>query len=123
MRPNGWADYSKYVGHDLAGAIKAYFEHGEILHSPPAINAQFPRSLLMAHVSRLKSWELLINRYGVWSFATQEQIIRRIIGHPLGKLNHAAIQYLQPLVPQKVWSLLIQFGTNLKVKLIHLFFN
>ena len=123
MRPNGWADYSKYVGHDLAGAIKAYFEHGEILHSPPAINAQFPRSLLMAHVSRLKSWELLINRYGVWRFATREQIIRRMFGHPLGLLRHGANRYLQPLFSERMWSIVNQFFSTLKIKLIYLLFR
>jgi len=121
MRPNGWADYSKYIGNDLAGAIKAYFEHGGILQHPHAINAQFPRTLLIAHVSRLKAWEILINRYGVWRFATREQIFRRVIGHPISILNSIANRYVQPLVPQSVWRALLNFSRAIKLKLIQLF--
>lgn len=122
MRPNGWSDYAKYIGHDLAGAIKAYFADGDVLQYPQAINARFPRTLLIAHVSRLKSWELLVNRYGVWNFASREQVIRRMFGHPLGLLRHGANQYLQPLFPQGTWSRMSAFFSGLKRKLIRLLF-
>jgi hypothetical protein len=123
MRHNGWADYSKYIGNDLADAIKAYFEHGGILQYPHAINAQFPRTLLIAHVSRLKAWEILINRYGVWRFATREQIIRRMFGHPLGLFRHGANHYLKPLFSERMWSHMNAFFSALKVKLIRLLFR
>jgi len=123
MRPNAWHDYSRYVGNDLATAIKAYFENAQTLEYPQAIETNFPRTLVIPHVSRLKFWELLINRYGVWKFATRQQVIRRIIGHPISMLNSIANRYVQPAVPQSVWMGLLKFSKALKVKLIYLFLS
>ncbi len=120
MRPNVWADYSRYLGNDLAIPIKTYFENRQILHYPQTINEQFSSTLLIPLVSRLKFWEILVNRYGVWQFSTGEQIIRRLIGHPIAKLRNVAIQHLKPVIPARIWLILEKYFALTKIKIIYL---
>jgi hypothetical protein len=72
MRPTVWVDVTRLYGDDVAGRIRGWFEcresmmgqgygpagRGEGLALPP---------VRLAHFQRLKIWELMINRYGVWA--------------------------------------------------------
>ena len=120
LRPNVWADYSRYIGNDTALAIQDYFEHGTILQFPQPINEQFPSTLLVPLVSRLKFWEIVLNQYDVWQFATREQIVRRLIGRPVEKIRYAANRYAKPLIPAILWLSLANGFAHIKIKLVRL---
>ena len=123
MRPNAWVDYAKYIGNDIAPAIRAYFERGQTLQFPQAQNPQYPQTILIPHVSRIAFWEILINRYGVWQFATLAQLLRRVIGHPMSMVSAFAHKHIQPHLPQSTWEYSQRILKTLKLRILRAFFN
>ncbi len=76
MRPTVWADFTRFVGDDLALRIKNWFEKSEVLQLPILINHKFPTTLLVPHFLRISWCELLCNRYKVWKFLSSEDLRR-----------------------------------------------
>ncbi|MEO6423337.1 MAG: hypothetical protein ABIR84_11855 [Candidatus Nitrotoga sp.] len=68
MRPNAWIDFSKYFGDDPAVKINDYYSNGYSIQYPYPINPAYPDKLLLPYFSRIKFWELAINRFGVWKY-------------------------------------------------------
>jgi len=68
LRPNVWIDFPKYFGEDPAPQIRAWFRSGTCLsleslkRSEPCVPVTLPYFL------RMKWWEVLTNRYGVWRY-------------------------------------------------------
>lgn len=66
MRPNIWIDKGKYIGLDPSVAISNFFLRGTVLSYPQALNQSYPLTRLIAHIDRLRIWEILINKYQSW---------------------------------------------------------
>lgn len=80
MRPNVWADHSKYIGNDLAKAIGQYFLKGQILLLPLVINPLYPQSKLVSYADRLTLMDLMLNRYECWeSFHSKKHALSYIL--------------------------------------------
>jgi hypothetical protein len=73
MRPNVWADMSRFLGDDAALFIKEWFASGACLTaSSNAINQATLCNVRMPYFGRLSSSELLTNRDKVWTFIPRE---------------------------------------------------
>lgn len=68
MRPNVWVDFAKYFGDDSAIRIAEYFTSGRVLEYPCQLNNEYPEKILLPYFLRIKLWELIVNRYGVWKY-------------------------------------------------------
>jgi hypothetical protein len=77
MRPTVWVDVARLYGDDVAAPIRAWFERGEVLQKEGLRQSGSGRAVRVAHFQRLKVWEILLNRYGVWR--TMPWMERRIL--------------------------------------------
>jgi hypothetical protein len=68
MRPNLWADHSRFFGDDLAMNISRYFSHGETARYPHPFHPEYPEEILVSHYLRLSLKEMILNRDKVWRF-------------------------------------------------------
>lgn len=73
MRPNAWIGYGKFIGSDDSTKIRNYFASKKILTNPPIFNQNFPKKLHIPLISKLKAWELLVNRHNAWFYPDGEQ--------------------------------------------------
>ncbi len=68
LRPNVWIEFPGYFGEDPAERIRAWFTSGTCL-SPRSVKRQEPCvPVTMPYFLRMKFWEVLTNRYGVWKY-------------------------------------------------------
>jgi hypothetical protein len=82
MRPNAWADFSRFFGEDAAPRIRDWFSSRVRLTKANAVRlgaGQAP--LTIPYFLRLGSWELLTNRYAVWQFIplADARLVRRLL--------------------------------------------
>lgn len=66
LRPNVWVEASRLLGDDPAPAIRSAFEEGRVLIWPPPRLPATPSMVDLPYPFRLRAWELLTNRHGVW---------------------------------------------------------
>jgi len=66
IRPNAWVEASRIFGDDPAPAIRGALEEGRALTWPPLRPPGFPSTVDLAYPFRLRPWEILTNRHGVW---------------------------------------------------------
>lgn len=68
LRPNVWIDFPTYFGEDPAEQIRAWFTSGTCL-SRESLKRQEPCvPVILPYFLRMKFWEVLTNRYGVWRY-------------------------------------------------------
>lgn len=72
MRPNAWIAFPKFIGDNAAKKMARWFTANEKMSYPFTHNNFFPPSRIMPYFLRMKFWEVLLNRYAVWSFMSQE---------------------------------------------------
>ena len=72
MRPNVWVEFPKFFGEDPAVRIKQWFCKKKKLEYPALPSSRSP--ILLPYFLRLKRWELLCNRYGVWKFIPKDDL-------------------------------------------------
>jgi len=82
MRPNAWADFSRFFGEDAAPRIRNWFSSRVRLTKANAGRrgaGQAP--LTIPYFLRLGSWELLTNRHAVWQFIplADARLVRRLL--------------------------------------------
>ena len=82
MRPNAWADFSRFFGEDAAPRIRDWFGSRVRLTMANAAGVgagQVP--LMIPYFLRLECWELLTNRYAVWQFIpfADARLVRRLL--------------------------------------------
>jgi len=68
MRPNAWVDFSRFYGEDAALRIGRWFADGTVLRKESVGAADGVKPITIPYFSRVKRWELLVNRFGVWRF-------------------------------------------------------
>jgi hypothetical protein len=71
-RPIIWSDYTKYIGNDLALAIRNYFQSGTTLHHPVTRNTDYPATMHMVCPQRMPVHQLLLNRHQSWKWFCRE---------------------------------------------------
>jgi hypothetical protein len=71
-RPIVWCDYTKYIGNDLALAIRNYFQSGTTLRHPAPRNADYPTTMNMVYSQRMRVHQLLLNRHQSWKWLRKE---------------------------------------------------
>lgn len=103
MRPNAWVDFSKYFGDDPAVQIKKFFSTKNTLQHPYPINLAFPDKILLPYFSRIKLWELVINRYCVWKYIPNKDHHAIILYLIIRKIKTMVIKEFKPLIPEKYW--------------------
>ena len=82
MRPNAWADFSRFFGEDAAPRIRDWFGNHVRLAKGNAARADARQApMTIPHFLRLGSWELLTNRYRVWRFIpfADARLVRRLL--------------------------------------------
>jgi hypothetical protein len=67
VRPNAWINHGYFIGHDCANVLRRYFVEGEQVYKDEMLVPKIGRKYLLPHYLRLNLFELLINRYRVWS--------------------------------------------------------
>jgi hypothetical protein len=68
LRPNVWIEFPKYFGDDPAERIRAWFTSGTCLDLQSLKRPEPCVPVTMPFFLRMKFWEVLTNRYGVWSY-------------------------------------------------------
>jgi hypothetical protein len=82
MRPNAWADCSRFFGEDAAPRIRDWFcSRARLTKTSAARLGAGQAPLTIPYFLRLDTWELLINRYGVWRFIplADARLVRRLL--------------------------------------------
>ena len=82
MRPNAWADFSRFFGEDAAPRIRDWFgSHVRLTKANAARVGAGQAPLTIPYFLRLGSWELLTNRYAVWQFIpfADARLVRRLL--------------------------------------------
>lgn len=103
MRPNAWVDFSKYFGDDPAVQINNFFSDSNTLQHPYPINPAYPDNILLPYFSRIKLWELAINRYCVWRYIPNNDHLTIVSYLIIRKIKTIAIKEFKPLMPEKYW--------------------
>ncbi|MFZ1548306.1 MAG: hypothetical protein WAT12_14625 [Candidatus Nitrotoga sp.] len=103
MRPTAWVDFSKFFGDDPAVPIKNFFSNGDTLKHPYPINVAYPDKTLLPYFSRIKLWELAINRYGVWRYMPNKDHHAITLYLIVRKIKTIVIKKLKPLIPETYW--------------------
>ncbi|CAH1201997.1 ATP-grasp domain-containing protein [Candidatus Nitrotoga sp. BS] len=103
MRPTAWVDFSKFFGDDPAVQIKKFFSNGHTLQHPYPISSAYPDKILLPYFSRIKLWELAINRYYVWRYIPNKDHLAIILYLIIRKIKTMVINKFKPLIPEKHW--------------------
>jgi hypothetical protein len=87
IRPNAWVEASRLFGDDPAPAIRAAVETGGVLAWPPPREPGSP-TVDLPYPFRMRAFELLTNRYGVWrTFGEHDPVdLIRYLGGPAWRL-------------------------------------
>jgi hypothetical protein len=113
MRPNAWADITKFFGDDCAVRIFRWFKRAEALEYPVAPNCNFPDQIIIPHFFRVALWEVIVNRYNIWKYIAREDTkylavrLRRSIRKVLKKIKSWLINSIKSV-------LLIRYFSNQK---------
>ena len=117
IRPNAWVDAGKFIGNDLAAKIANYFDNPNSWQLQKNLNDQaFPANLKIPNCFRLKMWQILCNRYGVWSFISRDEIswfcwdFSRNSHYILKKLKRLPTEIIRIFLPQKQDRIRIKMG-------------
>ena len=98
MRPTVWVDAARLYGDDVAPRIRGWFERGEILSREDLAMAGGCEPMRVTHFQRLKLWEVLVNRFGVWRTIPWAE--RRMVLHLMGARMWAPAS--RKVVPKRV---------------------
>lgn len=74
MRPNVWADFTRFVGDDLAVKISNWFLQREVSGFPFVTRNDFPLEKRLAHFLRVSILSLVFNRYGLWKILSSNEL-------------------------------------------------
>lgn len=103
MRPNAWVDFSKYFGDDPAVQINNFFSDRSTLQHPYPVNPAYPDNILLPYFSRIKLWELAINRYCVWRYIPNKDHLIIFMYLIIRKIKTMVIKEFKPLMPEDYW--------------------
>jgi hypothetical protein len=104
MRPNTWVNAPRFFGDDPAIRISRYFSHGEVMTVPGPVHPEFPERIVIPYFSRIKLWELAVNRYRCWSYLPDTDtflVVFSVINKEVKNLMRAVVR---PLVPDRLWE-------------------
>jgi hypothetical protein len=82
MRPNAWADFSRFFGEDASPRIRDWFgSRVRLTKANAALVGARQAPLTIPYFLWLRSWELLTNRYAVWQFIpfADARLVRRLL--------------------------------------------
>jgi hypothetical protein len=117
MRPNVWIETPRHFGEDPAIRIQKWFSTKEKLSYPVPLLPNQPSQILIPYFLRLKSFELLFNRYDVWKFIPRDdwKLITRLIIKRMfsSKLNHHIVVIAKRIIPQKYHNRIRQLKRQL----------
>lgn len=91
MRPTAWVNYPQYFFEDPAEKIQAYFTRGTTIKALDLTHARLSKSSDGIDVPlflRMKWWEVLLNRYGVWRYIEIDRLTLHIY---LRRMRHALL--------------------------------
>lgn len=71
VRPNAWINHGKFIGHDCAEVLQKCFSSQKLIYSDEMLMPKINRCYLLPHYLRINLFELLLNRYKVWSYIPQ----------------------------------------------------
>ncbi len=83
LRPNVWVEATRLFGDDPAPAIRAAFAQGRCRARPR--RRVSPRTVDLPYPFRLRAWEVLCNRHGVWRTLGEHDpldLLRHVSGRP-----------------------------------------
>jgi hypothetical protein len=107
MRPNSWLEYSCYVGDGAFKALSCWLKKKETLLPLLREGNNPTESKVIPYFLRLSLFEVLVNRFGVWSYIPRgdNKLLMRIM--------------MSLLMPRKIKKLIPQryFATARKIKL------
>ena len=118
MRPNIWVNYPRYFGDDPAVHIFNYFTSGKVIKYPYAVRSEYPDQIVLPYFSRIKLWELAINRYNSWSYLPDTNPFLIIFVLAIKEIKGMTRRLVKPLVPIGVWLRLKQAYDTALRKLI-----
>ncbi|MDR3623623.1 MAG: ATP-grasp domain-containing protein [Chlamydiales bacterium] len=104
MRPNVWVEFSRFFGEDPSQRIANWFCKKDVLKYP-VMNFQYMSPVILPYFLRLKRWELLINRYNVWSFIFFEDrrlVSKLLLKHVCPRINVSHIPIVKSFTPKKI---------------------
>ena len=104
MRPNAWINFPRFFGDDPAVRTARYFSHKDAITLPYPVHPDFPDKIVLPYFSRIRLWELMINRYKSWSYLPDTDLFivaYTVVNEEIKNLMRALIK---PLVPDRLWS-------------------
>ncbi|MGE0652098.1 MAG: hypothetical protein AB7P12_10150 [Alphaproteobacteria bacterium] len=115
MRANAWVNAPRFFGDDPATRISGYFSNGATMAGPGPVHPEFPDQILIPYFSRIRLWELAINRYRSWSYLPDTDtfsVVFAIVNEEIKSMTRALVK---PLVPGPLWQRLKQvYSTALR---------
>jgi hypothetical protein len=102
MRPNAWVDFSKYFGDDPVFKLIIFFRIGIHYSILNPVHPAYPDNILLPYFSRIKLWELAINRYCVWRIPNKDHLII-FMYLIIRKIKTMVIKEFKPLMPEGYW--------------------
>lgn len=120
LRPTIWCDYAKYLGCDPAKALEFYFDNGQI----PVVfsKSQAIPPKVIAHYMRLNLLELLLNRYGVWSYLDDASLFllvkQCLIRQPIEGLEYWITCAIKTKIQPHYWNLIRMNYLNFKQRFL-----
>ena len=110
MRPNVWADVTRFFGDDPAPRIQKWFLHRETLAVPAQQNGTAAETILIPYFLRMRRRDLLLNRQRVWKYIPFEDtklVTRLLIRYLLlTSLKSKILRFLTAILPSKHHHLL-----------------
>lgn len=105
-RPNGWIEFPRYLGEDPAPLIQNWFTHRHTLSYPVSRLKNSPNQMQIAHFFRIKRWEFLCNRYGIWNYLPQDdpELIKTLIKLRLFSIHPRFLSFLKTILPSYIYE-------------------
>jgi hypothetical protein len=115
MRANAWVNAPRFFGDDPATRISRYFSNGETMAGLGPVHPEFPDTILIPYFSRIRLWELAINRYRSWSYLPDTDtfsVVFSVVNEEIKNMTRALVK---PLVPDQLWQNLKRaYGTMVR---------
>jgi hypothetical protein len=104
MRPNVWVNAPRFFGDDPAVRVSRYFSHGEAMAGPGPVHPEFPDRIVIPYFSRIKLWELAVNRYRCWSYLPDADTFIVVFSVVNKEIKNVMRALVRPLVPDRLWE-------------------
>lgn len=109
LRPNLWTGHDRFVGHDMAAAIRGCFRDGSPMPWPQPLNPAFPVRRIVPHPARVSAWDLVCNRHRVRSFIEDDTRLVHHLAEQPARWMAAAFKRLRGWIPETTYLQLRQW--------------